>query len=169
MRVVVLAIIAVLALPQLASAVITFNQLDEDVFVVSHRIKAIGSRGRAMKLVYEKTASLCIAAGFTHYKMLEQESNASQQYESANASVQVQFYFQDGEGRVDCERTASEEYIKQAREKLARRGYVKPKPPIPAAEGEGSATGSCTIEQIAAMVRAGLSDEQVKAACPSDG
>jgi len=170
-RTIFVAFVALLALPQAASAIITFSQLDDDVFVVSHRIKAIGSRARAMKLVYEKTASLCVAAGFSHYRMLEQESNAGQQYESANASIQVQFYFEDGEGRVECERTASPEYVQQAQAKLAKIGYVKPEAPDPAAAADelAGSTGACTIEQITAMVRAGLSDAQVKAACPPEG
>lgn len=172
MRKTLVAITLALALPQVASAVITFNQLDRDVFTVSHRIKAgFGSRGKAMRLVYTKTASLCLAAGYSHYKMLEQESAAAQHEQTANASVQVRFYFEDGEDRVGCEGGASAEYVQQARDKLAKRGYVKPKPPAPreAAQMVGSDAGSCTIEQITAMVRAGLSDEQVKAACPPEG
>jgi len=35
------------------------------------------------------------------------------------------------------------------------------------AEAEESSSESCTVEQIAAMVRAGLTDEQIQAACPS--
>lgn len=167
-RVLVFAVAASLILPQMASAVITFTQVDDDVFVVSHRIKVIGSRAKAMRMAYEKTASLCVAAGFSHYRLLEQESQAAQQYETSNATVQVQFYFEDGDGRVECERAANPEYIQQAHEKLAKFGYVKPAPPEPGepAEASGSDPGSCTIEQITAMVRAGLSDAQVKAACP---
>ena len=122
-----------------------------------------------MKLVYEKTASLCIAAGFSHYKLLEQESAAGQQYETANASVQVQFYLEDGEDRVECERNASAEYVEQAHEKLARSGYVKPAPLESRPAAEVAPSEACTLEQITAMVRAGLSDEQVKAACPPGG
>jgi len=74
---------------------ITFTQLDDDVFVVSHRVKVIGLRGKAMKLVYTKTASLCVAAGFSHMKILEQESETGQADDSANASIRAQFYFED--------------------------------------------------------------------------
>ena len=83
-----LALLAVLVLiPQAASAIITFTQLDDDVFTVSHRVKLIGSRARATKLVYTKAASLCLAAGYSHYKVLNQESEAAQEDDSANASV----------------------------------------------------------------------------------
>jgi hypothetical protein len=162
-------VVGALLFSQAAHAVITFTELAADMFVVSHRIKAIGSRGKAMKLVYEKAASLCVAAGFEHYKILEQESNAGQRYDSANASIRVQFYFEGGEGRVECQKNSSVEYVRQAREKLAKRGYVAPKK---AALDEATAgepkSSACTVEQITAMVRAGLSDAQVKAACPED-
>ena len=89
-----------LAAPQASHAVITFIQLAETVFVVSHRVKFIGSRGKAMKLVYTKAASLCVAAGYSHLKILEQESQASQQHESANASIRVKLFMAGGEDRL---------------------------------------------------------------------
>jgi hypothetical protein len=170
MRVLIVLLVAVLALPQSALAVITFDQLDDDIFVISHRVKIIGSRGKAQRLVYEKSASLCVAAGYVYFKILDQESNAAQQYESANASVRVQFFLEDGEGRIDCEKNATQEYVEQASAKLAKKGYKPPAQPEAdepqqAAEGEAG-TKSCTVDQITAMVRAGLSDEQIKAACP---
>lgn len=167
-----LVLLAVLALcPQPANAVITFTQLDDGVFTVSHRIKVIGSRGRATKLVYTKAASLCLAAGYSHYKVLNQESDAGQQYESANATVRVRFYQAPAEDRIGCERSSDPTYVHEARTKLQKRGYTPPPPieevaePAVAEEAAGTPPGSCTIEQIAAMARAGLSDEKIKAAC----
>lgn len=117
-----------LAAPTVTHAVITFTQLAGDTFVVSHRVKGLGSRGQAMRLVYTKAASLCVAAGFSHLEIHEQESQASQQYESANASVRVQLFMAGGEGRIDCEMTANPEYVAQARTKLAAKGYRPPPP-----------------------------------------
>lgn len=161
-----------------AQAVITFTQLDDDVFVVSHRVKVIGLRGKAMKLVYTKTASLCVAAGFSHMKIMDQESETGQADDAANASIRAQFYFADGDERVGCERNSDPEYIEQASVKLAKQGYQPPRPPAAAAapavataapsgssSGDGPAGSSCDIAQIAAMARAGLSDDQIKAAC----
>ncbi len=169
MRVLIIFLAVALVLPQAALAVITFTQLDDDIFVISHRIKIVGSRGRAQKLVYEKAASVCIAAGYSQFKILDQESNASQHHESANASVRVQFFQHDGEGRIDCDKNASQEYVGQARAKLAKRGY---QPSEPASEASaatdegGREAKSCTVEQISTMVKAGFSNEQIKAACP---
>ncbi|MEM7355434.1 MAG: hypothetical protein AAF657_31770 [Acidobacteriota bacterium] len=168
-RLVIVVIFAVLIAPQPASAVITFDQLDDDIFIISHRVKIIGSRGKAQRMVYEKAASLCVATGFSYFKILNQESNASQQYESANASVRVQFYHRDADERIGCEKNASREYIDQAKAKLAKKGYQPPEKPDPAAAAEGeSGTSTCTVDQITAMVRANFSDEQIKAACPDD-
>lgn len=174
MRVLVVgATVALLLISGAAQAVITFTQLDDDVFVVSHRVKVLGLRGKAMKLVYTKTASLCVAAGFSHMKILQQESETGQADDSANASIRAQFFFADGEERVGCERNSDPEYIAQARDKLAKQGYRPPEPeemaaqsaPSDRAGASGGDRGSCDIPQIAAMARAGLSDEQILAAC----
>ena len=167
---IILALAAVL-IPRAGDAVITFNQLEDDVFVVSHRVKIIGSRGQATRLVYEKAASLCVAAGFSQFKILQQESEAAQQDDAANATLRVQFFFDDGEGRIDCEKNANPEYVGQARTKLAKRGYQPPPRPDPEeqdppAEDTGD-DWSCTVEQIATMAKAGFSDQQIKAACPN--
>ena len=128
LKVAILIGIAVLAVPQLAAAVITFDQLDDDLFVISHRVKLKFwmSRGKAMLMVYEKAASLCVAAGYTHFEILQQESQANQLYEEANASIRVHFFSDAGADRIECRRNASARYIEQASVKLARRGYRPP-------------------------------------------
>jgi hypothetical protein len=130
--------ITVLAVPQLAMAVITFDQLDDDLFVVSHRVKVKFwmSRGQAVRKVYEKAASLCVAAGYTHFEILQQESEANQRDDDANASIRVRFSTEGGDERIECQRSASDRYVEQATGKLARRGY---RPPPPAG-GSSAAT-----------------------------
>ena len=171
MRRALVILLVLLLAPQVALAVITFTQLDDDVFVVSHRVKVIGLRGKAMKLVYTKTASLCVAAGFSHMKILAQESETGQADDSANASIRAQFYFEDGEERVGCERNADPEYVRQAGEKLAKQGYQPPAPTAPETSAGAASAGTalegttCTLEQVATMARTGLSDEQIRGAC----
>lgn len=174
MRAIPFLLALLLLAPQAALGVITFTQLDDDVFSVSHRVKLIGSRGKAMKMVYTKAASLCVAAGFSHYKVLQQESEAAQEDDTANASVQVKYFQQDGDDRIGCQRNADPEYVAEARAKLHRQGYAPPPPSAPAepaaaspadAAGEGTSAGTCTLEQIAAMARAGLEDDKIRAAC----
>lgn len=158
-----------------AHAVISFTQLDDNTFTVSHRVKGLGSRGKATKLVFTKAASLCVAAGYSYYQLLDQESEASQQYQAANASVTVRFFLDEGQSRISCDSGAGPEYVEEARDKLERQGYSPPEPgqatrtPDPQTTGEPEASGTCpqgcTIEQIAAMARSGLSDEQIRAAC----
>jgi len=159
-----LALVLLLAFPQAASAVVTFQQLDGNTFTVSHKVKWIGSRGQAMDLVYEKAASLCIAAGYSHMKILDQESNGSGYYQAANATLTVKFFLKTGEGRVDCHPKASEEYVQQAKKKLQKIGYEGPVA-VTDDDGETAKENHCTVEQIAAMVKAGLMEEQIEAAC----
>lgn len=172
MKYLLLALVALLLVPQAAMAVITFTQLDDDVFVVSHRVKVYGLRAKAMKLVYTKTASLCVATEFSYMRILGQESETGQADDSANASIRAQFYFEDGEDRVGCERNSDPEYVQQARSKLAKQGYQPPDREAMRAKAAESASGatalgnsSCTLEQIAAMARSGLTDEQIRSAC----
>ncbi len=101
-----------------ASATVTFTQLDEDVAVVSHRVKFIGSRAKALDMAYVKAASLCVAAGFTHFEILDQESNPAQEYEDATATVTARFHHQSGEGLFTCKRKAESKYVAQAEKKL---------------------------------------------------
>jgi len=172
-----------LAVSQPLHAIITFTQLTDDTFIVSHRVKFIGSRGQAMKLVYTKAASLCQAAGYTYMNVVGEDSQATQQYDNANASLRVQFFTQDGEGRIDCARNSSADYVAEAREKLANRGYRPPT--VESAESDasglaadapdsssvetanGDQDGSCTVDQIVAMAKSGLTAEQIRAACPA--
>jgi len=169
-------LLALLATP--AYAIISFTQLDENTFTVSHRVKGLGSRGKATRLVFTKAASLCVAAGYSYYQLLDQKSEASQQYQAANATVTVRFFFDDGQNRISCDSGSDPEYVEEARNKLQGRGYSPPEPeqaePTPdsasAAQPEqpdasGACPQGCTIEQIAAMARSGLSDEQIRAAC----
>jgi len=175
------ALLALLALTLAAAdarATITFTQLDDDVFTVSHRVKGIGSRAKATKMVYTKAASLCIAAGYDYYRVLDQASQAAQEDEAANATVQVRFFREDGDDRLRCGATADPVYVEEARQKLDNRGYRPPvlpsgpaTQPLPpkASGGVDLCATTCTLEQVAAMARTGLSDEQILAACSEQG
>ncbi|MCP4205178.1 MAG: hypothetical protein GY769_24980 [bacterium] len=141
-KILILIGIATLIAPQIAMAVVTFDQLDDDLFVISHRVKVKFwmSRGQAMRKVYEKAGSICLAAGYTHFEILQQESQAGQWQDDANASVRVRFFFEGSEERIECRRTASDRYIEQATVKLAKRGY-RPPPPTAGSSAEAK-TGS---------------------------
>jgi len=155
--------------PQLAMATITFDQLDDDVFVVSHRVKLLGSRGQAVRMVYEKAGSLCVAAGYTHFEIQDQQSQAWQTEEDANASIRAQFFLEDGKQRLACMNLASSTYIEQANVKLRMKGY---RPPARAATHSADTPeeiGTSTAEQISAMTQVRLSAQQIQAACREAG
>jgi len=153
-----------LTVAEVASAVMTFEQLDGNTFSLSHQVKWIGGRGQAMEVVHEKVASLCVAAGYSYYQIIDQESHAGGAYQAANATVTVKFFLEKAEDRIECRVSATEDYIKQAKTKLEKRGYEGPTA-VTEPEGPVIDENHCTVEQIAAMVKAGLSDEQIKAAC----
>lgn len=161
---IVLAVMTLIA-PQLALAVVTFDQLSDDVFVVSHRVKLIGGRGQAMRIVYEKAASVCVATGYTHMAIIDQESQTWQHEEAANASIRVRFFLEGGEERIDCRTTASERFIEQARVKLVKKGYGPPVAPEDTSVEAIEGYGTCSLDQVSVMERIGLSDRQIDAAC----
>ncbi len=167
MKKIVWFVVVLLGITSVAAATMTFQQLDGNTFSVSHKVKWIGGRGQAMELVYDKAASLCIAAGYTHLELFGQESNAPGYYQSANATLTVKFFQDAGEGRIACDVKATDEYIKQARSKLKKRGYagpVTPEKPVDTQETENI----CTVEQITMMIEAGFSKEQIEAACSKE-
>lgn len=164
-------LLSLLLTPAASHAIITFTQLGDDTFVVSHRIKAFGSRAKAMRMVHTKAASLCIAAGYSHMEVLDTESQAANEWEDANASITVQLHADAGDGRLDCDTNADPEYIRQASEQLARKGYVPPDAADESGAEEGETQGAgegqaCSIEQIVDMVETGLTVDQIEAACP---
>lgn len=157
-----------LAVPQAALAVLTFEQLDANTFSVSHQVKGFGGRGQAMELVYEKAASLCVAAGYKYMEVIGQESHAGGAWQSPNATVTIKFFSEGGGERIGCELKASDEYVIQATKKLASRGYsgpVEAETPTEVTVRNDGEVNHCTVAQITAMVNAGLSENQIKAAC----
>ncbi|HSL16954.1 MAG TPA: hypothetical protein VLB51_03520 [Methylomirabilota bacterium] len=157
----------IVAFPILGFAVLSFQQLDGNTFTISHQVKWIGGRNQAMELVFEKAASLCLAAGYSHFEIIDQASHAGGGFQAPNATITVKFFLGPGENRVDCEGKATEEYIEQASKKLEKRGYQGPvgtKPPVEPA----AADSQCSVEQISAMVKAGLTDDQIRAACEKE-
>jgi len=99
-------------------------------------------------------------------KILDQETTSAGYYQSANATLTVKLFMETGEGRVECSTKASEEYIQQAKKKLKKKGYEGPIAVLDDKE-KAETQNQCTVEQITAMAKAGLSDEQIKAACGS--
>jgi hypothetical protein len=153
--------ILLLFVPQVVLATITFHQLDGHTFTISHYVKWVGGRAQAMDVVYEKAASLCIAAGFSHLVIVEQESDKQG---VANATVTVQFFQEDGEGRVACDVKASQEYITEAAKKLDKQGYKGPTT-VEASDESQKTDNICTVEQITTMAKIGITDSQIEAAC----
>jgi len=166
----VIFVMVILGVPLVASAVLTFQQLDGNTFTISHKVKAFGGRGQAMDLVFEKAASLCIAAGYSHLKIVDQASHAGGGWQSPNATVTVKFFHNEAEDRVACEGKADSKYVEQAKKKLTKRGYEGPIEPVEPVDPSSTLieNSHCTVEQITAMVSAGLSVEQIKAACESE-
>ena len=163
-----LTLVVLLFVPQVALSVVTFDKVGDNVFVVSHAVKGFGGRGQASALVLEKAASLCVAAGYSHLVILNEESSAGGYYEDANAQVRAAFRMSGGEELIDCKSVASQKYIGQAKRGLERINYSGPVD-VGAQAAASAGTGPCTIEQVMTMTKAGFTEAQIQAACPGAG
>jgi hypothetical protein len=131
-RVLVLAILC-FAVALTAVADVKFTRLSEDQFIVHHRkLTLLGAEAKATRTAYAEAASICIAAGFTHLEIKEQNIGERQHGgawgggRGASADVRVKFFADPDEEKVEeldliaCEPLADPKKVERAREKLAQ-------------------------------------------------
>jgi hypothetical protein len=127
-----LVLIAVVCTPAWAAA-LKFTKLTSNQFIIHHQKGMSFGTGEAKttKTAYTKAASMCIAAGFTHFEV--QDLNVSGAVsggaygggKTASADVRVKFYRDpepavvDEKSLLECQSMADPEYIELAKTKLA--------------------------------------------------
>lgn len=95
---------------------------------------------KAAKRASQRIASVCVAAGFSHYQMLEKSSRDGERGFSGNllgaswrgggqqasATIHAKFFHEEVEGSYACSFAATKEYTKQARKIGKKNGYPWP-------------------------------------------
>ena len=107
-------------------AFVTFGQLDSNTFTVSHMVKGIGNKGKATRQAYEKAASVCVAAGYSHLKFVNEQADGTTYGGVPNATVTFKLFNEPSDDRIECAYSASPEHVVAVKKKLAKRGYDFP-------------------------------------------
>lgn len=128
-----LAIVIALSLPATAIlADVKFTQLSDDQFIVHHRKHTtLGAEAKAMKTAVAEAASICVAAGFTHMELKDQNVGERDHTgfwgggRGASADLRVKFFTEPDEDKIDekdlfeCKPLADDKKVAVAKRKLA--------------------------------------------------
>ena len=121
------------AIPTPAHADVKFTKLSDTQYVVHHRKNSyLGAEAKAMKTAYKEAASICVAAGYTHLEIKEQ--NVGERHyggfwgggRGASADVRIKLYMEPDEEAVEekdlieCQPLSDPKKVKVAKKKLAR-------------------------------------------------
>jgi len=94
---------------------------------------------KAARRASQRVASACVAAGFSHYQMLDTSSRDGKRGftgslfrgggQNASATIRAKFFHEEVEDSYACSFAATKEYTKQARKIGKKNGYPWPVAP----------------------------------------
>ncbi len=121
------AVLAFLLVSTAAVADIKFTRLSENRFIVSHRKQQsmLGAEAKAMKTLYSEVASICIAAGYSHFELVTQDVQERSRGgpwgggRGASGTVDVKMRNEAGEDHIECAPLADPKKVGVAKKKLA--------------------------------------------------
>lgn len=112
---------------------VKFTRLAENQFIVHHRkLTVLGAEAKAMRTAVKEAASICVAAGFTHMELKDQNvgermhGNALGGGRGASADLRIKLYTDPDEQAVDekdlldCAALADPKKVEVAKKKLER-------------------------------------------------
>ena len=110
------------------------RSVDECEVTQENRVGPLFSSGdaRASKKAAERVASVCIAAGFSHYQVIEEDQRSGKHgsyfkaMQKASHTIRAKFLHEEVEGSYSCAFSANEDYIKRAKKIAAKNGYPWP-------------------------------------------
>lgn len=93
---------------------------------------------KASKRATQRVASVCVAAGFSHYQILDRSEREGKRgfqgivsggTQQASTTIRVKFFHEEVEDSYVCSFSATKEYIKKAKKVAAKNGYPWPVKP----------------------------------------
>ena len=114
--------LALLFLPMVTYAGVRFTRLSENRFIVSHQKQTdFGRDARAIKTLYGEVASICVAAGFSHFEIVTLDVTERQGWGGRGLSVNVDVRMRNeaGEDHIECAPLADPKKVGVAKKKLA--------------------------------------------------
>ena len=118
--------LALLFLPMVIYADVKFTRLSENRFIVSHRkLTSFGAEAKALKTLYGEVASICVAAGFSHFEIVtmdvqERHGSWGGDGRGASGTVDVKMRNEADEDFVECAPLADPKKVGMAKKKLAK-------------------------------------------------
>ena len=105
-----------------SAAGLRFHMLGEHRFALTHTVKSFGGAAAAQKVLYQKAASICIAAEYEHLEVLQQQIDRGGGFLAGpGGTMEVRLFKEPTDTSISCAENATEFYIKKARRMLARR------------------------------------------------
>jgi hypothetical protein len=109
-----------------ATATTRLQKLSEDRYLLTHQKQTnFGGQGKAVRMNYEKAASLCLLLDYSWFEIRDTQSKGRSWGSAAASTMEVKFYREpEVEDLNDCEALASEEQkevMRKALQKLNRR------------------------------------------------
>jgi|GEM_PF-6115015 hypothetical protein len=125
MRNLLVAIPILLLLPLLATpadATTRLHKLSEDRYLLTHQKQTgFGGQGKAVRLAYEKAASLCLLLDYSWFEVRNSETKGRTWGSGAAATFEIKLYReQENEDLNDCQALASEQQKEVMRRALQK-------------------------------------------------
>ena len=118
--VVILILLPFFATP--AAATTRLQKLSEDRYLLTHQKQTtFGGQGKAVRMSYEKAASLCLLLDYSWFEVRNTQSKGRTWGGGAASTMEVKFYHEpEKEDLNDCEALASEEQKEVMRKALRK-------------------------------------------------
>ena len=112
------------------TAVTRLKKLSENRYLITFKkLSAFGGQGRILRKLHEKSAALCLLAGFQWFEIKQESSHGRGLFKTAAGTFEVKFYHeQENEDLYDCSALSTDE----EKEKMAK-AYAK----VNSGRGEG--------------------------------
>lgn len=116
----ILIVLPFLATP--ASATTRLQKLSEDRYLLTHQKQTgFGGQGKALRMTYEKAASLCLLLDYSWFEIRNSQSKGRTWGSAAAATMEIKLYKeQEKEDLNDCQALASEEQKQVMRKALQK-------------------------------------------------
>ena len=122
-RVFVMMLVVFIITPCLATS--RLMKLKDDRYLITHQKQSgFGGQGKAIRVNYEKAASLCVLLDYSWFEIRETESKGRGWRSGAGTTIEVEFYKEKEEGKDDdlleCKNVATEEQKKKMEKALKK-------------------------------------------------
>lgn len=105
-----------------ATATTRLHKLSEDRYLLTHQKQTgFGGQGKAVRVAYEKAASLCVLLDFAWFEIRDSQSKGRTWGSAAAATMEVKLYEEKEKDDLnECEPLASEKQKKKMRQALRK-------------------------------------------------